>query len=79
MRTLILTWKVFSLITKVITIEKCKKALEKNGNKYTEEETIAIRYFVYQLIEIYTNNNENSQRYEKRNNLHKSVNRRTGK
>ena len=75
MRTLILTRKVFTLLTQVITIEKCKKTLEKNGNKYTEEETRAIRYFVYQLIEIYTNNNENSQRYGKRNNLHESVNR----
>ena len=73
MRTLILTRKVFTLLTKVITIEKCKKTLEKKGNKYTEEETIAIRYFVYQLIEIYKNN-ENIERYEKRDNLHKSVN-----
>ena len=63
----------------MITIEKCKKVLEKNGNKYSKEDVEAIRHFVYQLIEIHKNNNENSARYEKCDNLHESINGRTGK
>lgn len=61
---------------KVIPIKKCKKVLEKKGNKYTEKQVVAIRYFVYQLIEIYRNNEKLAQ-YEKRHNLHESFDRRT--
>jgi len=36
----------------MISIEKCKKILNVNGNSYTDEQIIKIREFLYQLAEI---------------------------
>ncbi len=50
----------------MLSIEKCKELLEKEGNKYTLEETKIIREFLIELIEIqgvsqtYTNDEKSS-------------------
>jgi hypothetical protein len=36
----------------MLSIEKCKELLEKEGNKYTIEETKVIREFLLELIQI---------------------------
>ena len=40
----------------MLSIEKCKEILEKEGNKYTKEETEIIRKWLLELIQIQGNN-----------------------
>lgn len=35
-----------------ISVEECKKMLNKNGNNYTDEEVVKIRDFLYVLVHI---------------------------
>lgn len=36
----------------MLSIEECKKVLEKNGEKYTDNEIKAIRDFLYKMAKI---------------------------
>jgi hypothetical protein len=43
----------------VITLEQCKKTLNKGERKYSEEEIKNIREYLYFIGELQLNNNEN--------------------
>jgi len=59
----------------MLSIEKCKKILNKKEKKYTDEQIKKLRNFLYILAEIdYNNFKENLIYEQKSNNLHKGFN-----
>ena len=46
----------------MLTVEKCKKILQENGEDYTEEEVEKIREFLYKAAKIV--NDDNSKKIE---------------
>ena len=60
----------------MLSLEHCKKTLEKNGRQYTDEQVKNIREFLYFIAEIQYNNFKNGQNNEECDNLHKGIDRR---
>lgn len=60
-----------------LSIDKCKKILNKNGNKYTDDEVKQIRDFYYILAEIDFMNFQRHKENEKNSNtIHEGIDRR---
>jgi hypothetical protein len=59
----------------MLSIEECKRTLEKYGDNYTEEEVKKIKEVLYQIAEL-DYQNFKTGKYEERHHLHESVNRR---
>lgn len=60
----------------MLSIEKCKKILTKNGANYNDEQVKEIRELLYKLGRIdFMNYQSNKLKNEKSNHLHKGVNR----
>lgn len=57
----------------MLSIEHCRKKLEKYGKKYTDEEIREIREILYRFATCQLKDLK-SGRYDKRNNLHKGIN-----
>lgn len=57
----------------MLSIEHCRKKLEKYGKKYSDEEVEQIREKLYFFADIQINHSNNGK-HEECNNLHKSVN-----
>lgn len=45
----------------MLSIEKCNEILNKNEKKYTKEEVVAVREWLYQFAEIILNAKENEE------------------
>ena len=45
----------------MLSIEKCNEILNKNVKKYTKEEVVAVREWLYQFAEIILNVEENEE------------------
>ena len=60
----------------MLSIEACKKILQKNGAKYTEDEIKKIRHLLYKLgnLDYLLFNQNKSLKDGKRNSLHKGIN-----
>ena len=71
----ILKRKIFTLLTKVITTEKCKKVLEKNGNKYTNEQIKQISDLFNMFASLTINEYHKTKSDEKSNNYIEGVKR----
>lgn len=65
---------------KGLSLQRCKKILEQDGNKYTDEEVLKIRKLLYKLgnLEYQLFTELKSKQHDKRNPLRKSINGRTG-
>lgn len=60
-----------------VTLEKCKKILNRNGNNYSDEDVLKIRDLLYTFAEIeYTIFIKNNQDEKNGNHLHQGINRR---
>lgn len=62
----------------MLTIEECRKILNKDGIEYTEEEIREIRDVLILFTELSIENLNRIQYDEKLRNLYKSINGRTG-
>ena len=58
----------------MLSIEECKRTLEKYGDNYTEEEVKKIREVLYRIARL-DYQNFKTGKYEERYYLHKSLNR----
>jgi len=62
----------------MLSLEKCNEILNRNCNKYSEEEVKLIRNLLYKIARLDLKNYSKKEN-EQRNNLHKSINRRAGR
>ncbi len=62
----------------MLSIEECRKTLEKYGEYHTDEEIKQIRELLYLFVNSYIEDLEN-QNHEKCHHLHPSINRRTSR
>jgi len=62
----------------MLNIKLCKKVLNKNGNKYSDDQVEDIMEFVSMLAEIYVNNQKDIDHGKERSHIHQSVNRHSG-
>lgn len=61
----------------MLSIEECKRTLEKYGDSYTDEEVKKIRDVLYRIAQLDYQNYKKGK-YEESHHLHQSINRRPG-
>jgi hypothetical protein len=58
----------------MLNIKLCKKILNKNSNKYNDEQVEQIRDFITLLAEIHVDNQKNQKDEKKSSHLHQGIN-----
>lgn len=59
----------------MLSIQECRKTLEKNGKKYTDEQIATIRDKLYLIADVQMNHSiKKTNNFEERTIIHKSIN-----